>query len=124
MPFILSNLTDGNKGVLANFNSRCNSESFGLFFCKYSLTVELGVAIALNKKVFLFRDDFRHCTDSESYPLNLMIFAGLPEKGWENYYYKSVEEIDSEHKALYKWLLEDSEIAYGKTITPKSNKST
>ncbi|NEQ73710.1 MAG: nucleoside 2-deoxyribosyltransferase [Okeania sp. SIO2C9] len=72
--------------------------------------VELGVAIALNKEVFLFRDDFRRCTDSENYPLNLMIFAGLPQKGWEDYYYKSVEEIDSKHKALYKWLLEDSEI--------------
>lgn len=29
--------------------------------------VELGVAIALNKAIFLFRDDFRRCTDSEQY---------------------------------------------------------
>ena len=67
--------------------------------------VELGVAIALNKAVFLFRDDYRRCTDSERYPLNLMLFASLPEVDWEDYYYTSVEEIDSAEKALYKWLL-------------------
>lgn len=66
--------------------------------------VELGIAIALNKTIFLFRDDFRRCTDSEHYPLNLMLFAGLPEKGWQDYYYTSVEEIDSRNKALYRWL--------------------
>ncbi len=66
--------------------------------------VELGIAIALNKAIFLFRDDFRRCTDSEYYPLNLMLFAGLPEFGWEEYYYTCVEDIDSECKALYRWL--------------------
>ena len=45
--------------------------------------VELGMAIAWDKPVFLFRDDFRRCTDSEAYPLNLMVFTGLPEQGWE-----------------------------------------
>ena len=38
--------------------------------------VELGLAIAWEKPVFLFRDDFRRCTDSEMYPLNLMLFTG------------------------------------------------
>jgi nucleoside 2-deoxyribosyltransferase len=66
--------------------------------------VELGVAIALNKAIFLFRDDFRRCTDSEQYPLNLMLFSGLPAVGWEDYYYTSVEEIKSQDKALYSWL--------------------
>ncbi|MGL4619509.1 nucleoside 2-deoxyribosyltransferase [Chroococcidiopsis sp.] len=65
--------------------------------------VELGMAIALNKAIFLFRDDFRRCSDNERYPLNLMLFAGLPETGWENYYYTSVDEIQSQDKALYKW---------------------
>jgi nucleoside 2-deoxyribosyltransferase len=65
--------------------------------------VELGIAIALNKAIFLFRDDFRRCTDSEQYPLNLMIFAGLPEVNWEEYYYTDVEDIDIPEKALYKW---------------------
>ncbi|MGB3494005.1 MAG: nucleoside 2-deoxyribosyltransferase [Elainellaceae cyanobacterium] len=66
--------------------------------------VELGVAIALQKAIFLFRDDFRRCSDSEAYPLNLMVFAGLPEQGWEQYFYQSVEEIASPSKALYQWL--------------------
>jgi nucleoside 2-deoxyribosyltransferase len=66
--------------------------------------VELGVAIALEKAIFLFRDDFRRCTDSEEYPLNLMLFAGLPKEGWQNYFYNSVEEILSPHKALSPWL--------------------
>ena len=39
--------------------------------------VELGAAIVLGKKTFLFRDDFRRCTDCEEYPLNLMVFTGL-----------------------------------------------
>jgi nucleoside 2-deoxyribosyltransferase len=65
--------------------------------------VELGMAIALNKSIFLFRDDFRRCTDSEQYPLNLMIFAGLPETEWQNFFYTSVEEISSPHKILRTW---------------------
>ena len=36
--------------------------------------IELGIAIALKKKIFLFRDDFRKCSDSNQYPLNLMLF--------------------------------------------------
>jgi nucleoside 2-deoxyribosyltransferase len=31
--------------------------------------LELGAAIALGKPVFLYRDDFRRCSDSEDYPL-------------------------------------------------------
>jgi nucleoside 2-deoxyribosyltransferase len=66
--------------------------------------VELGAAIALGKKTFLFRDDFRKCTDCERYPLNLMLFTGLPAEGWEDYYYTAIEEIASPGKALCKWL--------------------
>lgn len=66
--------------------------------------VELGMAIAWDKPVFLFRDDFRRCTDSEVYPLNLMLFAGMPEKGWEASLYGSVEEITDPDKALARWL--------------------
>ena len=65
--------------------------------------VELGMAIALGKPTFLFRDDFRRATESETYPLNLMLFTGLPRDGWEDYYYTSVEEIASPGKALAKW---------------------
>ena len=66
--------------------------------------VELGIAIALGKPTFLFRDDFRRCTDSEMYPLNLMLFTGLPETGWEAFYYTAIEEIKAPEKALVRWL--------------------
>ena len=66
--------------------------------------VELGMAIAWEKPVFLFRDDFRRCTDSEAYPLNLMVFTGLPETGWEGHWYASVDEIAAPDKALARWL--------------------
>ncbi len=65
--------------------------------------VELGMAIALGKPTFLFRDDFRRATDSGEYPLNLMLFTGLPEDGWQDYYYTSVEEITAPEKALARW---------------------
>ena len=65
--------------------------------------VELGMAIALRKPTFLFRDDFRRVVDSEQYPLNLMLFSGLPEKDWQDYFYTAVEEITSLEKALARW---------------------
>ena len=65
--------------------------------------VELGAAIALGKPTFLFRDDFRRVVESGEYPLNLMLFTGLPEKGWQDYFYTSVEEIVSPEKALARW---------------------
>ena len=66
--------------------------------------VELGVAIALGKPVFLFRDDFRRCTDSEQYPLNLMLFAGLPKDEWQEHLYTDLNEIKAPEKALARWL--------------------
>ena len=65
--------------------------------------VELGAAIALGKPTFLFRDDFRRCTDSEDYPLNLMLFAGLPAQGWQDFVYTSLDEICNPAKALAVW---------------------
>ena len=66
--------------------------------------VELGMAIAWDKPVFLFRDDFRRCTDSENYPLNLMLFTGLPEVGWQSHWYGSINQIADSDKALAQWL--------------------
>lgn len=67
--------------------------------------VELGVAIALGKPTFLFRDDFRQCADSPGeYPLNLMVFTGLPEDGWERYWYTDLSQIGDASKALVPWL--------------------
>ncbi len=65
--------------------------------------IELGMAIALGKPTFLFRDDFRRATDSEEYPLNLMLFTGMPEDDWADYYYTSLDEITSVDKALARW---------------------
>ncbi len=65
--------------------------------------VELGMAIALGKPTFLFRDDFRRATDSEEYPLNLMLFAGMPPDEWQNYYYTSLDEVAAPEKALSRW---------------------
>ena len=66
--------------------------------------VELGIAIALRKPIFLFRDDFRICSDSEDYPLNLMLFAGLPEHSWRKHFYGSIAELADPAKALVCWL--------------------
>ena len=66
--------------------------------------VELGMAIAWGREVFLFRDDFRRCTDSGEYPLNLMLFTGLPKNGWRDRYYTSVDDLRNPDKALSKWL--------------------
>ena len=66
--------------------------------------VELGMAIAWNKPIFLFRDDFRRCTDSEQYPLNLMAFTGLPEFQWEPYYYTSLNDLSDPDRPLATWL--------------------
>ena len=43
--------------------------------------VELGMAIAWAKPMFLFRDDFRRCTDSEVYPLQPDVVYGLARDG-------------------------------------------
>ena len=65
--------------------------------------IELGIAIALRKEIFLFRDDFRTCADSDQYPLNLMLFLGLPPKNWNNSYFESIEDITNYKKNFIKW---------------------
>ena len=65
--------------------------------------IELGIAIALKKEIFLFRDDFRNCSDSDQYPLNLMLFLGLPKNDWEKYYFESIQDIKSNKKGFVEW---------------------
>ena len=65
--------------------------------------VELGIAIALKKEIFLFRDDFRNCTDNDQYPLNLMLFVGLSRDNWSRNYFESIEDIKSPKKNFLKW---------------------
>jgi nucleoside 2-deoxyribosyltransferase len=65
--------------------------------------IELGMAIALGKPVFLFRDDFRTATDTGEYPLNLMLFTGFPETGWRDFYYEKIEDICDPARPLAVW---------------------
>ena len=65
--------------------------------------IELGIAIALKKQIFLFRDDFRSCSDSSQYPLNLMLFLGLPRNSWKKYYFESLQDIKSHQKGFVEW---------------------
>ena len=65
--------------------------------------IELGIAIALKKKIFLYRDDFRNCSDSNQYPLNLMLFLGLPKDNWKNYYFESLLDIRCNKKGFVEW---------------------
>ena len=65
--------------------------------------VELGIAVALKKRIFLFRDDFRNCSDSNEYPLNHMLFLGLPKDNWQEYYLESLEDITSNKKNFLNW---------------------
>ena len=68
--------------------------------------VELGFAIALEKKIFLFRDDFRNCADSDQYPLNLMLFAGLSKDNWQKNYFETLEDINNPKKNFINWIKE------------------
>ena len=65
--------------------------------------IEIGIAMALKKEIFLFRDDFRNCSDSDQYPLNLMLFAGLSKKNWSKNYLESINDIKSSNKNFLKW---------------------
>ena len=62
--------------------------------------IELGIAIALKKKIFLFRDDFRNFTDSSQYQLNLMLFLGLPRDIWKKFYFELLIDIMNKKKGF------------------------
>ena len=66
--------------------------------------VELGIAIALKKEIFLFRDDFRNCSDSDQYPLNLMLFLGLSKENWSKNYFERLEDIKNPKKNFLNWV--------------------
>ena len=65
--------------------------------------IELGIAIALKKEIFLFRDDFRNCSDTDQYPLNLMLFVGLPKESWEKNYFETLNDINNPKKNFLNW---------------------
>ena len=116
-PFEEGNLID-KKGNWAYKIAKLNYDNLKKSDCIFAIVngtppdegvmVEIGIAIALKKEIFLFRDDFRSCSDSELYPLNLMLFAGLPEDDWVNNYFISFDEITSLEKNFTKWLNKSS----------------
>ena len=65
--------------------------------------VEIGIATAFKKEIFLFRDDFRNCSDNDQYPLNLMIFVGLSKKNWSRNYFETIEDIKNPKKNFLNW---------------------
>ena len=65
--------------------------------------IEVGLAVAWRKPLFLFRDDVRRCADSDAYPLNLMVFTAWPETEWRRCWYERVELADPA-KGLARWL--------------------
>ena len=65
--------------------------------------IELGIAIALQKEIFLFRDDFRNCSDNDQYPLNLMLFLGLSKDNWHKNFLESIDDITSDKKNFLNW---------------------
>ena len=65
--------------------------------------VDLGIATALGKPAFLFRDDTRGTVGYEEYPMNLKLFVGMPRDDWRDHYYTSIEEIAAPGKALARW---------------------
>lgn len=116
-PFARSNQVDDltlDSGFrIGQSNVRDVREAEGLFAVvngcppDEGVMVELGLATAWNKPTFLFRDDLRICTDLADpsyYPLNLMLFTGLPRAGWRRYWYTSIEELTDPTKALVQWL--------------------
>ena len=106
--FVHAHSSWANKVAVSNLNAIKEAEAFFAIVNgappDEGVMIELGFAIALAKPTFLFRDDFRRCTDSEYYPLNLMLFAGLSPESWQDYFYISLEDLSNPKKALINWL--------------------
>lgn len=65
--------------------------------------IEVGMAIAWGMPVFILNDDFRYASNDGGFPMNLMLFAGMPVDRWREYYYTDVEDLGNPDKALMKW---------------------
>ena len=68
------------------------------------LLSNLGLLLLWENQLFCFGDDFRKCADSNTFPCNLMLYAGLPKEGWERYLYDSIDSIADPQKALSIWI--------------------
>ena len=68
---------------------------FAALEVKASLFIEHATEIFVSVSV-LVRPDSRDC--------NLMLFSGLPANNWKEYFYTSIEEINSPSKAIVRWI--------------------
>ena len=112
-PFERTKNLNTNKKYFAYELAKTNFEDLKSCDCIFAIVngnppdegvmVELGIAIALKKEIFLFRDDFRNCSDSDQYPLNLMLFVGLPKDSWTKNYFESLEDIKNPNKNFVNW---------------------
>jgi nucleoside 2-deoxyribosyltransferase len=95
-----ANLEDiqGSDGIFAIVNGCPPDEG---------VMVEVGIGIGHGKELFLFRDDFRRCADSEDYPLNLMVFTSLGNQ-WKRHWFSDLDELGDPDKALVPWLSDGS----------------
>ena len=66
--------------------------------------IEVGLAIAWSKPVFILNDDFRYSPSNTVLPMNLMLFAGMNAETWRKYYYTSVDDLENAQKALGEWI--------------------
>ena len=66
--------------------------------------IELEISIVLNKEIILFRDNFRNCSDSDQYLLNLMLNLGLSKDSWSKNYFESLEDINNPKKNFLNWV--------------------
>ena len=113
-PFERTKHLISNKNYWAYEIAKTNFEDLKLCDCIFAIVngnppdegvmVELGIAIALKKEIFLFRDDFRNCSDSDQYPLNLMLFVSLNKKNWSKNYFENLEDIKSPKKNFVNWV--------------------
>ena len=112
-PFERTKNLISNKNDWAYELAKTNFEDLKLCDCIFAIVngnppdegvmVELGIAIALKKEIFLFRDDFRNCSDSNQYPLNLMLFVGLNKESWKKNYFETLEDIKNPKKNFVNW---------------------
>ena len=113
-PFERTKNLISNKNDWAYELAKTNFEDLKLCDCIFAIVngnppdegvmVELGIAIGLKKEIFLFRDDFRNCSDSDQYPLNLMLFVGLSKENWSKNYFETLEDINDPKKNFINWV--------------------
>lgn len=65
--------------------------------------IELGLAMAWKKPIFLLNDDFRMTPGGNGYPMNLMLFASMPPDQWQKYYFTSLDQLSDDKKGLIQY---------------------